>query len=385
MVTRAEAALARLVRFDSVSRNPLLDLGAWLAEQAESAGMRVETFRTAPGKVNVVASAGPADTGDGEGLALCGHMDVVPVDGQDWSSDPFVLTERGGALYGRGACDMKGFIAAAVAAVERLPLARLERELVLIWTHDEEVGGLGSAALSGQLAGRRLPRATWIGEPTGFQMCRYHPGHLAVKIVCRGRAAHSSRPSLGLNAIQMAARVILRLEQLAEALQARTVDLPGLPTPYTVLNPGCIHGGAAVNIVPERAELMVGLRPPPGIASAWLLEALEDALAELDATYREQGGGITVEPEHELAALLTPADTALERLLRPHAAHPESGGAPFGTDGGNLTALGAAPLVFGPGSIDLAHRPDEHIPRHALQRAAEMIEAVARARCLQAP
>lgn len=374
------ATLARLVAYPSVSSRPLLELGAYLAERAEAAGMRVERFETSPGKVNVVATAGPAET---DGLALCGHMDVVPVEGQDWHSDPFCLTARDGNLYGRGACDMKGFVAAAVAACARLPLHRLRRELVLVWTHDEEVGGLGSAALAGQLAGRRLPTATWIGEPTDFRLCRYHPGHLAVRITCRGRAAHSSRPALGLNAIQMMARVLDHLAALAERLRERTVDLPGLPSPYTVLNPGCIHGGAAVNIVPDSCSLMVGLRPPPGIPSSWLMDALADMLAPLHAAYEAAGGAVLLEHDHELAALLTAADTPLEHLLRPHAASPESGGAPFGTDGGNLTALGAAPLVFGPGSIDLAHRPDEHIPVPDLLRAVEMIEAVARARCLE--
>ena len=128
---------------------------------------------------------------------------------------------------------------------------------------------------------------------------------------------------------------------------------------------------------------MVGLRPPPGISSAWLMDQLAETLAPLDAAAREEGGAVRLEHDHELAPLLTAADTPLEHLLRPHAADPHSGGAPFGTDGGNLTALGAAPLIFGPGSIDVAHRPDEYIPAQDLLRAADMIERVARARCLE--
>ncbi|MFT4977992.1 MAG: acetylornithine deacetylase [Myxococcota bacterium] len=374
-----EQTLARLVSYPTVSDRPLTALAAYLAERSEALGMTVEVFETSPGKHNVVARAGPEGT---DGLALCGHMDVVPVEGQAWSSDPFTLTARDGALYGRGACDMKGFIAAAVEAVGRLPLDRLRRELLFIWTHDEEVGGMGSAALAGQLAGRRLPTATWIGEPTGFRVCRFHPGHLAVRIRCTGRAAHSSRPELGLNAIQLAAHAIVALEALADALTHERVDLPGLERPWTVMNTGCIHGGAAINIVPEHCDVLVGLRPPPGADSARLLVRIQQTLAPLAARARDQGGDIVASHEHELPALLTPADTVLEHLLRPHADRPETVGMPFGTDAGNLTALGAAPLIFGPGSIDVAHRPDEHISIPELHRATDLIAQVARARCL---
>lgn len=377
--TTTEQTLARLVSYPTVSDRPLTNMAAYLAERAEAAGMTVSTFETAPGKHNVVAHAGPEGT---DGLGLCGHMDVVPVDGQDWSTDPFQLHARDGNLYARGSADMKGFIAAAVEAVDRLDLTRLRRELVLIWTHDEEVGGMGSAALAGQLAGRRLPAATWIGEPTGFRVCRYHPGHLATRIRCTGRAAHSSRPELGYNAIQLAAKAIVALDGLAERLQQERVDLPGLPRPYTVMNTGCIHGGAAINIVPERCDVHVGLRPPPGISSDGLIAQMRAALAPLAARAREDGGDLVVEREHELPALLTQADTPLEHLLRPHAAAPEAIGMPFGTDAGNLTALGATPLIFGPGSIDVAHRPDEHIAIAELRQATALIQQVALARCV---
>ena len=379
MKTTTEKTLAQLVSYPTVSDQPLTDMAVYLAERAEALGMTVSTFETSPGKHNVVAHAGPVET---DGLGLCGHMDVVPVEGQDWSSDPFQLTGRGDKLFARGACDMKGFIAASMEAVGRLPLDRLRKEIVLIWTHDEEVGGLGSAALAGQLAGRRLPSATLIGEPTDFRVCRYHPGHLAIRIRCTGRAAHSSRPELGTNAIHIAARAILALEDLAEAFQQDRVDLPDLPRPWTVMNTGCIHGGAAINIVPDHCDVLVGLRPPPGIASSTLITRLAETLAPLAARSREEGGGLAIEPLHELPALLTKADTPLELLLRPMADHPATIGMPFGTDAGNLTELGASPLVFGPGSIAVAHRPDEFISRGALQRATELIHKVALARCL---
>lgn len=374
-----EQTLARLVSYPTVSDRPLVEMAAYLAERAESMGMTVSMFETLPGKVNVVARAGPEGT---DGLCLCGHMDVVPVDGQDWSSDPFSLTAKGDRLIARGACDMKGFLAAATEAVSTLPLQRLKREVVLVWTHDEEVGGIGSAALAGQLAGRPLPQATVIGEPTDFRICRYHPGHLAVRLRCVGRAAHSSRPELGLNAIHVAAHAIMVLEKLALDLQQEQVDLPDLPRPWTVMNTGCIHGGNAINIVADHCDVMLGLRPPPGIASETLITRLEAALTPLMLDVQARGGDLQVHREHDLPALLTPANTPLEHLLRPHADHPEPIGVPFGTDAGNLTALGAAPLVFGPGSIAVAHRPDEFITRTDLHRATALLGQLARTRCL---
>jgi acetylornithine deacetylase len=371
--------LSRLVAQPTISSRPLTELAALLAQRAEDAGMSVERFETEPGKCNVVASAGPAGT---DGLVLSGHMDVVPVDGQGWRTDPFQLTEVDGRLYGRGACDMKGFLAAVTHALPALPLNRLDRELVLVWTHDEEVGCLGSAALAGQLAGRPLPSLTWIGEPTSLQICRLHPGHFTVDITCTGRPAHSSRPALGLNAIELAGGVIAAMTALAEELAGERSELPGLITPWTVVNTGCIHGGSAINIVPEHCVLKVGLRPLPGARTDALLERIRAHIAPLDAAAVDRGGSITVVRSQDTPGLLTEAGTALEALLRPDAAIPEVGGVPFATDGGNLARLGTRALIFGPGSIDVAHRPDEFVPCSALHTTRMAVERIVRARCM---
>jgi len=350
-----------------------------LARRAEDAGMTVERFETEPGKVNVIASVGPRGT---DGLVLSGHMDVVPVEGQGWRTDPFQLTEADGRLYGRGTCDMKGFLAAVTDALPTLPLSKLSRELVLIWTHDEEVGCLGSAALGDQLAGRPLPSLAWIGEPTSLQICRLHPGHLTVDITCIGRPAHSSRPTLGLNAIEIAAEIIGALKMLAAMLAQQRSNLPGLLTPWTVMNTGCIHGGSAINIVPEQCVLRVGFRPLPGLSAETLVERIRSHLAPIDAAARQRGGRVEIVMSQETPGLLTPSGTRLEELLRPDAATEVVGGVPFATDGGNLARLGARSLVFGPGSIDVAHRPDEFVPISALQTIRSAISRVVTARCM---
>lgn len=357
--------LARLVAEPTVSSRPMLGLAAIVAERCESAGFRVERF-PAPGegKVNLVCSAGPSGT---DGLVLSGHLDVVPVEGQPWTSDPFRLTARGDRLVGRGTADMKGFVAAVIEALPTLP--RLQRELVLAFTCDEEVGCLGSQDLVTRLAGRPLPRACLIGEPTGFRIERMHPGHTSVRVTCVGRAAHSSKPDLGDNAIRKAARVIDALDSLAAdwARDVRFADL--LERPFVVLNVATITGGNAINIVPDRCEIDVGFRPLPGMDEA-------DLVAELAARVAPWG---TVTIQRVAPALFSPEGTALEAALRPHASSPGSGAVSFATDGGNFARLGMIPLVFGPGRIDVAHKADEFVDRGELERTVGVIgEIVAR-------
>jgi len=355
-------------------------MAAHLAERLQHASFKVERFETTPGKINVVASAGPVGS---DGLILSGHMDVVPTDGQSWSSDPYKLTEKDGKLYGRGTCDMKGFIAAVLDVAERLDVKTLNRELLLIFTHDEEVGCLGSAALKTQLADRPVPSLTWIGEPTNFRICRLHPGHMTVRITCLGRPAHSSRPELGLNAIDIATSAMIRLKELAADLKTQHSPLPGLICPYTIVNIGCIHGGCAVNIVPERCEIHVGLRPLPGQPSAELIGRIHARLSPLIAHYQELGGNILIEGVQDTPALLTASGTQLEELLRPHADSPKTCAAPFATDGGNLAQLGTQPLVFGPGSIDVAHRPNEYLSVDALRATTQILGNVIQRRCVE--
>jgi acetylornithine deacetylase len=370
--------LAKLVAFPTVSDRPTTAIAAYLAERAEAAGFLVELFESSADKANVVASRGPRDT---DGLVLSGHMDVVPVEGQAWTSDPFRLTERGDNLHARGACDMKGFLAAASEAVDRLPA--LTRELVLVWTHDEEIGCRGSARLVETLSakGRRLPSLTWIGEPTSMQVARMHAGHTTVRLVLTGRPAHSSRPELGANAIRALGRVLAELEAFGAELarDRRYEDL--LANPFTLVNPAVVEGGAAVNIVPEHAQLDVGIRCVPGVDSRRVVEALRARVATLDLG----GVGVSVEVLQETQALLTRSGTELEALLLPHAHDPRMGAVPFATDGGNLARLGTEPLVFGPGSIDVAHRPDEFIPRGELSSSVDVIEQVVHARCVVPP
>ncbi|MFT4628882.1 MAG: acetylornithine deacetylase [Myxococcota bacterium] len=368
--------LTRLVAFPSVSDRALDDLAAWLAARLEDLGFTVDRFPdpTQPGKSSLIASIGPKNT---DGLVLSGHMDVVPVADQPWTSDPFRLVERDGRLFGRGAADMKGFFAATLGALARIPRQAYRRELVLIWTHDEEVGCLGSAVLVDALAGtgRTFPSACLIGEPTDFQVLRMHPGHVAIELEVTGRSAHSSRPDLGINAIEGASRLVSEAVSLAKELGEEHADIPELERPWVALNVASIHGGTAVNIVPDRCSIRVGYRPLPGMGTDEVFERMIERVPT-DLKSRTVARVLRRTP-----ALLTPAGTPLEGELAEHALHHAVGAASFATDGGNLARLGMLPLVFGPGSITVAHQPDEYIPVDQLVRAVDVIEGVVRRRC----
>ncbi len=376
-----QADLAELIGFPTVSNRPVTALAAHLAQRAEDLGMRIERFDDPDqaGKCTLIALAGPPPGPDGAGLTITGHMDVVPTEGQPWSSDPFVLTERDGRLYGRGTADMKGFFASTMAALARIDLAALSHPLALVWTHDEEIGCLGSAKMvdAWLREGRTLPRACLVGEPTDFRILRMHPGHVAVEIVIGGTAAHSSRPDLGVNAIEGAARVVQQIRQLAEQLAAERADLPEMERPFVAVNVARIEGGSAINIVPDRCVVQLGYRPLPGMSPTEPWERLQERLARLDPPVQHAGRLMRVTP-----SMLTPQGTELQSQLAHHAHAPGCGAAGFATDGGHLARLGLQPLVFGPGSIDVAHKADEYVTGEALVEAVGVVESLVRARCL---
>ena len=373
--------LGELIAIPTVSHQPLDAIVGLLAHHAEDAGGRVEVLSSSPGKSNIVARFGPRGT---DGLVISGHMDVVPTDGQAWSTDPFKMARRDGKLIGRGTADMKGFLAASTVALHQLDIGSLRRELVLIWTHDEEVGCLGSKILADRWdkSADPLPRHGWIGEPTDMKMCRMHPGHSSVEIVCTGKAAHSSRPSLGVNAILIAQRVIAELEKLAAHWSQDRNFEHLLPSPFTVMNVGQISGGNAINIIPETCVIQVGIRPLPGVNAETKIQELEEAVRSVQHHARFLGGNVALRTVQIAPALLTPDGTPLEKHLCSHAIEPTPTAAPFATDGGNLQTMGVSSLVFGPGSIDVAHRPDEFIPEQELRQFVSTVRTLITDMCI---
>ncbi|MEO6379467.1 MAG: acetylornithine deacetylase, partial [Caulobacteraceae bacterium] len=270
VAARAGEILARLVAFDTTSRNSNLDLIAYV--EAELAPLEVVARRVpnAEGtKANLFATLGPAVEG---GVVLSGHTDVVPVDGQAWTSDPFVLTPRDGRLYGRGTCDMKGFLALALAAAPSFAAAGLKRPVHFAFSYDEEVGCLGAPDLIAAIAAQ-LPRpaAVIVGEPTSMEAVCGHKGIAAFKVTITGKEAHSSLTHLGVSANMAAVRLMALLSDLAERL-TREADPASPFTPKgATLTIGQINGGTAVNILARQCVFVFELRCPPGLEAMAVL------------------------------------------------------------------------------------------------------------------
>ncbi len=356
--------LARLVAFDSTSHRSNLPLADWICDYVARPGVRIErdAFLDDAGerKQNLVIEVGPAvDAATRGGLVLSGHMDVVPA-GDGWSSDPFTLTERDGALVARGSADMKGFLALAINLARELDASALSQPLVLLLTCDEEVGTLGARHLHDHWpAARPLPRQALIGEPTELQPVRVHKGHLKARFTFQGTSAHSAYPHLGRNAIEPAGRLIVALSRLREELAAErlpsSAHFPEVPAPS--LNVGCVHGGTAINVVPERCVVEVGVRLLPGMDTealiARLLRVAAEATPEMSPTWEL----LSISPPMEASA-----EAPLFARLCALVGTPAEPAAAYATDGGWLQRMGLDCVLFGPGSIRVAHKPDERVP-----------------------
>ncbi len=375
-----QALLARLVAFDTTSHRSNREIADFICEYLDRPGVRITRHPTADGaKLNLIVAAGPKD-GD-RGLVLSGHMDVVPAESEGWASDPFTLTSRDGTYIARGAADMKGFLALAINRLAGADIPRLRHQLVLLFTHDEETGTLGARRLVDEPGGvPPLPRAAIIGEPTSLQVLRMHKGHLRLRVTFTGVPAHSGLPHLGVNAVEAAGAAIVALVELRRALeQERPPQAEHFPeVPYVTLNVARIAGGGATNVVPADCVLDVGVRLLPGMATD-----------EMTGRVRAAMQGAVSQVPFELAVLgetppmIAAEDAPIHRLLAAELGQTESASAPFGTDAGWLSRLGLDCVLCGPGSIAVAHRPNESLPVAEFVRAGDLLTRVVHRACIE--
>lgn len=375
--------LRRLVAFDTVSRNSNLPFADFICEYLDRPGVRIRRNPAADAaKTNLVVLAGP-DTDDARnGLVLSGHMDTVPADEPEWTSDPFTVTERNGALVGRGTADMKGFLALAVNAMAGIDPTRLRQPLGLLFTYDEELGTLGAERFAATWTETGwLPRQVIIGEPTSLRAVRMHKGHAKLLLTFRGVSAHSGYPHLGRNAIEPAARAMVALSALRAALEAeRPAMARHFPdVPFVALNIGEVHGGAAVNVVPDRCEVGVGLRVLPGMRSGDLIDRVREAV-----TTAVPGVAFDVTVTGDSPPFLLEEDRPVYRHLSEVLGQRDSLAVHFATDAGWLQTAGYDCVVWGPGTIEVAHRPDESIPLADLREGARLLARVVGDACLRA-
>lgn len=379
---RAEALFARLVAAETTSSRsnlPAIDL---LEEALDRPGIERRRFFSGDGtKANLFARLGPADGGEERrGLILSGHTDCVPATEPDWTVEPFALTDRGDRWLGRGSADMKGFVALAATVAAAIDPDSLAAPLCLLFTYDEEVGMHGAREFARQWRAASeppLPRACLIGEPTSLVAMRLHKGHMKLRVTIHGKAAHSGTPHLGENAIEGAAPVIAALAELRRELESERPPLSELfpEAPYVPLNVATIQGGVAINVVPDRCVVELGFRPLPATD-------LDAARARVEAAIRRAAPrGAEIELAGLSEPLLTAEESPLHRELCAHGGQTASRGAPFATDGGPLAALGLESVVWGPGSIEVAHRADEWMPKSDFARCAELLPRLVRRFC----
>jgi acetylornithine deacetylase len=370
--------LARLVAIDTTSRTsnlPLLDV----VEECLD-GVAATTFRVPDEtgtKANLVARLGPDAPG---GVVLSAHTDCVPVDGQDWSSDPFALQRRDDRVVGRGAVDMKGFVACCLAAAPTLAAADLAAPVWLAFSHDEEIGAVGARTLvPAMVAAGATPEAVVVGEPTSLEPVTAHKGVRAFTYTFTGLAGHSSQPDGGANAVVAAARVATFVAELAAEV-AGEVD-PAFDPPHTTFNVGMIEGGTAINIIPDHGAVTFEYRALPSedgpeLADRVAAYAEEVVLPELRRTCPDASLAIT--SPGVLPALQPEVDGAAEALVRTlTGATVGARTAPFGTDASRFQEVGWSTVVCGPGRIDVAHRPDEWVALDQLAACRRMLHDLA--------
>jgi acetylornithine deacetylase len=375
LIDDTKAILAELIAFPTVSADGNLALIAYVAEKLTECGATLTILRDETGqKANLFATLGPE--GDG-GILLSGHTDVVPVDAEEWTSDPFKLREGDGLLYGRGTCDMKGFIAAALAMAPRYAALDLKRPLHFAFTYDEEVGCLGARQLAEELERMNVrPSAAIIGEPTEMRIIEGHKGCYEYTTFFTGFEGHASTPDAGVNAVEYAVRYIGRLLELGEDLKGRAPDGSRFDPPWTTLQVGRIEGGSARNVIAGHCSVEWELRPVQrgdagyvkSAVGAYCEEVLLPAMRGI-----APDAGITTEVIGEVAGLEPVPDNEARRIVAELTGANSADVVSFGTEAGLFQALGMSVVVCGPGSIEQAHKPDEFVSEMQLQACLDML------------
>lgn len=369
--------LAKLVSFDTTSRNSNLELIDYV--DSTLSGFGAECRRVASPdkrKANLYATFGPKRDG---GILLSGHTDVVPADGQDWTSDPFMLREQSGRLYGRGTSDMKSFLALMLAAAPRLARpGALNRPVTMVFTYDEEVGCFGAPRVIQEIA-QRLPQpaAVVVGEPTSMRVVRANKGISVWKVMITGHAAHSSRTDCGASANMAAVRLMAVLADIAKSLREEADPCRGFEPAEATLTIGEIHGGTAANILAEHCEFKFDLRCLPGMDPDVVIAPFLDALRKLDTelSARFDGAGITIERITDTPPLSGRGSDQAQQLIRGLAGDDgPTRMASFAAEAGQFEQAGFLTVLCGPGGIEQAHTTDEFIEQSQIASAAHFVQ-----------
>ncbi len=369
--------LERLIAYDTTSTTSNLDLIDFVRNLLDDHGIASQLVESEDrARANLYATVGPDDRG---GVMLSGHTDVVPTAGQDWSGDPYRLRGDDERLYGRGSCDMKGFIACTLAALPQLTAQRLQTPVHLAFSYDEEIGCVGARRLADALAGFEVrPKVGIIGEPTRMQMVTGHKGKLSYRVTFTGLSCHSAYITSGVNAVEYAAELIAFIRGMNQRVQARDQVDASYSVPHSTFHVGNIRGGTALNIVPSACSFEFEIRNLPqddleALAHDVRHYADDVLLPEMQA--RHPDSAIRFDEISHYPGLHTPRDAAVidyTRAINPVDAFGDN--VSFGTEAGLFDGIGIDCVVCGPGSIEQAHKPDEFVSREQLAACDRLLE-----------
>lgn len=370
LVASSIALLHQLVAFDSVSRNSNLPIIDFIESYLTKHGAACVRVPSPDGtKSNLLARIGPEVAG---GIVFSGHTDVVPIDGQEWDSDPFSVTERDGKLFGRGTADMKSFIAICMAFAPQLAAKTLQKPVWFAFSYDEEVGCLGAPHLLEYVV-KHIPKPAYavIGEPTMMQVVTAHKGVVSFETTVHGLEFHSSQPQLGVNAVQAACELVHFLTGEAKALETGGRRDERFVPPYSTVHTGTIHGGTARNIIPKECRFQWEIRPLPGEDYEAIIARFRTRCGELQKT---MGATIENHPMSHMSGVTLPHAAQAHAQSVMHCARSNRELAvSFGTEAGVFNEHGIPAIICGPGSIEQAHKPNEFIERSQIEAGVEFM------------
>jgi len=369
-MTQTLEILDRLISFDTVSARSNLNIIAYVEDFLTKRGFTVTKVPDETGeKAGLYASIGP----EGAGVMLSAHTDVVPVAGQNWTRDPFKLTREGDRFYGRGTTDMKGYLAAMLTTADQAAKSDLNEPLKLAISYDEEVGCVGIKKMIGALEPAiGLPRACFVGEPTEMQVAVGHKGKAALRAICHGQAGHSALAPQFTNALHLAADFTTELRDLQADFVANGARDMAYGIPYTTVHLGTLSGGTALNIVPDRAEMVFEYRHLAADNAADILARIEAAAARVSDRYAD--GHIEVEQYNAYPGLDTDAAHDVVKQAQALAHSNDTTKVAFGTEAGYFDALGIPTVVCGPGSMEgQGHKADEYVELSQLSACDAML------------
>lgn len=370
--------LEKLVAFDTTSRNSNLDLIGWVEDYLSEFGVTCQrVYDATRTKANLYATIGPADH---SGYILSGHTDTVPVDGQDWSSDPFILRQKGERLYGRGTADMKGFLACCLAKVPTMAAAYLQAPIHLAFSYDEEIGCIGVRGLIAELEQQSVqPLGCFVGEPTSMAVVLAHKAKRSFRVTFTGKPVHSSRAPAGVSAITFATQLIVFMNALSDELETGARD-ELFDVPHSTAHVGTFHGGTALNIVPETAVMDFEIRVLPDQDVDELVKRIEGFVGQLDQHMRSRDVrcGAKLELLAAFPGLQTAPDDAIAISAKHLAQQNDHLKVAYGTEAGLFAQAGIASAIVGPGSIEQAHAQDEFITLDQLKRCEAMLDRLIR-------